>query len=125
MDRTFRSYRDLAELVENLRNAVLNDTEAKVLLYDLALDGGVIAPNQLGKVHAWYFTPERIASPEDRERGLSDVEPRTAWAVMNAVTRVAREFSPARQQDTGVALSSYLARHLRMPVHRAESPSAN
>ena len=31
----------------------------------------------------------------------------------------------ARQQDTGVALSSYLARRLQMPAHRPELPIAN
>jgi len=39
-----------------------------------------------------------MASPEDRERGFSDVEPRNAWAVANAVTRVARSWPAARQQ---------------------------
>jgi hypothetical protein len=92
-------------------------------MYDLALDGRVIAPDQLGKVHGWYFTPEEMASEEDRERGLSDVLPRNAWAVANAVTRVARSWPAARQQETGVALSGYLGRYFRM--HAPESPAAN
>ena len=123
LDRTFHSYRDLVQLVDQLRDTKLTDTEAKVLLYDLALDGRVIAPDQLGKVHGWYFTPEEMASAEDRERGFSDVEPRNAWAVANAVTRVARSWPAARQQETGIALSSYLARYFRM--HAPERPSAN
>jgi hypothetical protein len=110
-------------LVDQLRNTELTDTQAKVLLYDLALDGRVIAPDQLGKVHGWYFTPEEMASAEDRERGFSDVEPRNAWAIANAVTRVARSWPAARQQETGIALSGYLARYFRM--HAPESPSPN
>ena len=121
LDRTFHSYRDLVQLVDQLRDTKLTDTEAKVLLYDLALDGRVIAPDQLGKVHGWYFTPEEMASAEDRERGFSDVEPRNAWAVANAVTRVARSWPAARQQETGVALSGYLARYFR--IHAPERPA--
>lgn len=87
MDRTFRSYRDLVRLHETLRNTELDDDAARLLIYSLALEGKVIAPSQLGKVHAWYFRPDSVASDEDRERGFSDVEPRSAWAVLNAVTR--------------------------------------
>jgi hypothetical protein len=123
LERTFNSYRDLVQLVDQLRDTALSDSEAKVLLYDLALDGRVIAPDQLGKVHGWYFTPEEMASPEDSERGFSDVEPRNAWAVANAVTRVARSWPAARQQDTGVALSGYLARYFR--IHAPERPASN
>jgi hypothetical protein len=123
LDRTFHSYRDLVQLVDQLRNTELTDAEAKVLLYDLALDGRVIAPDQLGKVHGWYFTPEEMASAEDRERGFSDVEPRNAWGVANAVTRVARSWPAARQQETGIALSGYLARYFRL--HAPERPCAN
>jgi hypothetical protein len=123
LERAFQSYRGLARLVETLRSTPVSDSEAKVLLYDLVLDGRVIAPSQLGKVHDWYFAPERIASAEDRERGLTDVEPRTAWAVANSVTRVARDWSPARQQETGVALSTYLRRYLRM--HTPMAPGLN
>jgi hypothetical protein len=123
LDRTFHSFRDLVQLVDQLRDTKLTDAEAKVLLYDLALDGRVIAPDQLGKVHGWYFTPEEMASAEDRERGLSDVLPRNAWAVANAVTRVARSWTAARQQETGVALSGYLVRYFRM--HAPESPTPN
>jgi hypothetical protein len=123
LDRTFHSYRDLVQLVDQLRNTELTDTQAKLLLYDLALDGRVIAPDQLGKVHGWYFSPEEMASAEDRERGFSDVEPRNAWGVANAVTRVARSWPAARQQESGVALSSYLARYFR--IHAPERPSAN
>lgn len=125
MDRTFHSYRDLARLLDNLRNTALTDDAAKLLIYSLALDAGVIAPNQLGKVHTWYFAPERIATEQDRERGYSDVAPRTAHAVMNAVTRVTREFSPARQQDVGVALSNHLAAYFRMPAFQPSDPHAN
>jgi hypothetical protein len=114
LDRTLQSYRHFARLVDGLRDTQLTDSEAKLLMYDLALDGRVIAPSQLGKVHAWYFAPEEIASAADLERGLSDVEPRTAWGVANAVTRCAREWAVARQQECGVALSSYLGRYFRM-----------
>jgi hypothetical protein len=123
LERTFSSYARFSRLVDGLRNTELDDSEAKLALYDLALDGRVIAPSQLGKVHSWYFSPEQIASPEDLARGLTDVQPRTAWALANAVTRVAREWSPGRQQDCGVALSTYLARHFRL--HHATAPEAN
>jgi hypothetical protein len=98
LDWTFHSYRDLVQLVDRLRNTELTDAEAKFLLYDLALDGRVIAPDQLGKVHGWYFTPEEMANAEDRERGFSDVLARSAWSVANAVTRVARSWPAARQR---------------------------
>ena len=103
-------------LLEGLRNTPLNDDSAKLLLYDLVFDGHVVAPSQLGKIHSWYFAPGQIASKQDLDRGLSDVTPRTALAALNAVTRVSREFSPQRQQETGVALSSYVASYFRMPV---------
>lgn len=123
MDRTFASYQDMAQLVDRMRDTRLSDRDAKLLMYDLALDGHVVSPSQLGKVHAWYFTPEIVAGEADRARGFSDVEARSAWSVMNAVTRVAREYPHARQQECGVALSRYLGRRFR--VHGAEPPAPN
>ena len=123
LDRTFDAYGALTRLMHELRETRLANSAAKLLIYNLALDGGVIAPSQLGKVHAWYFTPDAVASDDDRDRGFADVEPRSAWAVMNAVTRVARSFPKARQQECGTALTRYLSRFLR--EHRAALPSAN
>ena len=76
-------------------------------------------------MHAWYFTPERIADNRDRERGFSDVEPRTAMSVMNAVTRLARSWPAHRQQETGIALSNHLAAYFGMPTMAADEPIAN
>lgn len=112
LERTLHSYDGLMRLVEELRSTELSDSAAKLLIYNIALDGRVVAPSQLGKVHAWYFDPASVASDEDRERGLSDVEPRSAWAVMNAVTRVARAYPDARQQECGAALTRYLTAYV-------------
>lgn len=123
LDRTIDAYGGLTQLMHELRDTRLSDSAAKLLIYNLALDGGVIAPSQLGKVHAWYFSPETVAADEDRERGFADVEPRTVWGVMNAVTRVARTFAQPRQQECGTALTRYLGRYLRQ--HQPTAPSAN
>lgn len=123
MDRTFASYEHMARLVDRMRDTQLGDSDAKLLMYDLALEGHVVSPSQLGKVHAWYFAPNLIAGDADRERGFADVEPRSAWGVMNAVTRVARDYPQARQQECGVALSRYLGQ--RFQVHTADAPSTN
>jgi hypothetical protein len=123
MDRTFASYAHMARLVDRMRDTQLSDREAKLLMYDLALEGHVVSPSQLGKVHGWYFTPELVAGDSDRERGFADVQPRSAWGVMNAVTRVARDYPQARQQQCGVALSRYLGQRFR--VHAAEVPAPN
>jgi hypothetical protein len=117
MERTFHSFQDLACLVDNLRNTPLSDGQAKLLIYDLALDGHVIAPSQLGKVHSWYFEPEQVASDGDVERGFDDVQARTAYSVMSAVTRTTRGLAPQRQQEIGVDLANYLDDHFRMAVH--------
>ncbi|MGH7748421.1 MAG: DUF932 domain-containing protein, partial [Candidatus Dormibacteria bacterium] len=90
MERTFHSFQDLARLVENLKDTPLSDEQAKVLIYNLALDGHVIAPSQLSKVHSWYFEPEQVAGDADIERGFDDVQTRTAYSVMGAVTRTTR-----------------------------------
>lgn len=123
LDRTFDAYGALTRLMHELRETRLADSAAKLLIYNLALDGGVIAPSQLGKVHAWYFTPDAVATDDDRARGFADVAPRTAWAVMNAVTRVARSFPQARQHECGTALTRYLSGFLR--EHRPSPTSAN
>lgn len=123
LDRTFASYERMTQLVDQLRDTQLSDRDAKLLMYELALEGHVVSPSQLGKVHAWYFTPDLIAGDADRERGFGDVAPRSAWGVMNAVTRVAREYPQGRQQECGVALSRYLG--LRFRVRGAEAPSPN
>jgi len=125
MDRVFSSYRDFNALLERLHNTELSDDDARLLIYSLALDADVIAPSQLGKVHAWYFAPDQIAGEHDTERGFADVQPRTAASVMNSVTRVTRDFSPHRQQEIGVALSNHLAAYLRMPAARPTAPDAN
>ncbi len=88
MDRAFASFRHLGQLLEQLKNTPLTDDQARLAIYGLVLDGGVIAPSHLGKIHSWYFDPEVVATEADLARGLDDVAPRTAYGVMSAVTRV-------------------------------------
>ena len=123
LGRTLAAYSGLTQLMDQLRDTRLSDSAAKLLIYNLALEGGVVAPSQLGKVHGWYFRPETVASDADRERGFDDVAARTAWSVMNAVTRVARDFPQARQQECGTSLTRYLGAYLR--EHRPGSPALN
>jgi hypothetical protein len=125
MDRAFGSYRDLTCLLENLKNTPLTDEQAKLAIYSLVLDGEVLAPSQLGKVHDWYFHPEEIASEADLARGLDDVAQRSGYGVMSAVTRVTRDFAPHRQQDVGVELASYLEGYFGMAPYEPRIPESS
>jgi hypothetical protein len=125
MDRAFASYRDLGRLIDNVRNTALTDDQARLAIYSLVLDGEVLAPSQLGKVHSWYFHADEIASDADIDRGLDDVAQRTAYGVMSAVTRVARDFSPHRQQDVGIAVASHLEGYFGMTPYTPRIPEAS
>ena len=125
VDRAFASYRDLGRLLDKLKNTDLTDDQARLAIYSLVLDGEVVAPSQLGKVHGWYFHPDEIASDADIDRGLDDVAERTAYGVMSAVTRVARDFSPHRQQDVGIAVASYLEQYFAMAPYEPRLPEAS
>ena len=125
MDRAFASYRDLGRLLDCLKNTPLSDEQAKLAIYSLVLDGGVVAPSQLGKVHGWYFHADEVASDAEIDRGLDDVAERTAYGVLSAVTRVARDFSPHRQQDVGIALASHLEDYFGLTPYEARVPEAS
>jgi Domain of unknown function (DUF932) len=122
MERAFASYRDLGRLLDSLKNTPLSDDQARLAIYSLVLDGDVVAPSQLGKVHSWYFDPEAVASDADLGRGLDDVTPRSAYGVMSAVTRVARDFSPHRQQDVGIQLASHLEGYFGLVPYEPRLP---
>jgi hypothetical protein len=125
MDRAFASYRDLGRLLDNLKNTPLSDERAKLAIYGLVLDGEVLAPSQLGKVHGWYFHADEVASDAEIDRGLDDVAQRSAYGVLSACTRVARDFSPHRQQDVGIALASYLEQYVGMAPYEPRLPEAS
>lgn len=123
MQYAFQGYHDLQRLCDRLKDTPLSDTDAKLLIYGMALEGKVIAPSNLGQVHAWYFDPESVATEPDRERGFADVATRTAWSVFNAVTRVTRSFAPHRQQDTSVELGCWLDGRLGLGVFSPYHPA--
>ena len=125
MDRAFASYRELGRLLDSLRDTPLSDDQARLAIYSLVLDGEVVAPSQLGKVHSWYFDPEAVASEDDLGRGLEDVAPRSAYGVMSAVTRVARDFSTHRQQDVGSQVASYLEGYFGLVPYEPRLPDAS
>lgn len=120
MERAFGDFEKLAQLMAMSQEREVSTDDAELLMYKLSLEGQVIAPNQLGKVHQWYFEPERIAQDntaagihlDDPQRGFDDVTTRTVYSVMNAVTRVARDFPVWRQQETGALLTDFVAGYL-------------
>ena len=125
MDRAFASYRDLARLIDGLKNTELTDDQARLVIYRLALDGEVVSPSQLGKIHGWYFHADEVATDAEIDRGLDDVAERTAYGVMSAVTRVAREFSTRRQQDVGIHVAAYLGDYFGLTPYEARVPEVS
>jgi hypothetical protein len=123
MGRAFASYGDLDRLLASLKNTELTDDQVRLAIYNLVLDGEVLPPSQLGKVHSWYFHADEIASDADTDRGLDDVAQRTAYGVMSAMTRVARDFSPHRQQDVGIAVASHLEGYFGMTPDNPRIPT--
>ena len=76
-------------------------------------------------VHGWYFHADEVASDAEIDRGLDDVAEGTAYGVLSAVTRVARDFSPHRQQDVGIALASHLEGYFGLRAYEARVPEAS
>ena len=70
---------DLSFLPETQLATSRAPTTRRLLIYGVVLDGDVVAPNQLGKIHGWYFRPDEIASDLDLTRGLDGgrIAPRT------------------------------------------------
>jgi len=123
MNSAFQSYRALAALGDKLKDTKLSDDDAKLLMYEISLQAGVISPSNLGQMHNWYFDPEVVATDVDKERGFADVADRSAWSVYNTVSRVTRNFAPHRQQDTSMALGSYLDQKYGYGIFAAYEPS--
>jgi hypothetical protein len=81
--------------IEEMRNTVIADREAKVRIFDV-FNQGALPLHMFDDVSQLYFRPQ------DEH---PDCQPRTAWGLHNACTRAIKLLNPARQFTAGVDVS--------------------
>jgi hypothetical protein len=87
--------------VDELRDRPLGDGEAKVLIFE-AFAEELLPLRFFPTVTETYFHPR----PD-----MTDVEPRSAWGLMNAFTRAVRQMAPAPAFSTTTRLGRFFGLH--------------
>jgi hypothetical protein len=85
MDRYQEHLLGFKRHLENLRNVSLADEEAQAMIFQ-AFDRDILPLRLFPTVAATYFHPKEE---------MADVEPRSAWGLMNAMTRAVKQLAPA------------------------------
>jgi hypothetical protein len=88
-------YETFEHNIERLENTELSDADAKALLMDLFMKAKVMAPRYMPRAYGWYFEPQRLQADGSDALALTDVAPRSAWGLANAVTRTIKELESA------------------------------
>jgi hypothetical protein len=105
LDKAFARFEALDGFIDNLKDKKLNDRTARDVIYRAVIEKNVLAPQYLPNVHDNYFTPG-----ED----WSDCQPRSAWGLYNAFTRVLRDRPLHMLQSQTVALTNYMTDEFKL-----------
>ena len=101
-DAWLNSKNALKQQIEVMRNESVNDEAAKAILFDL-FDNNVLPLKNLRETSNTYFKPEAEWTDVVDNRG-------TVWGLHNAVTRVLRPMSIAKQMEySGAATTALVA----------------
>lgn len=105
LDRAFEKFSSLDDFIDGLKDRKLDDRTARDVIYRAIIERKVVAPQYLPNVHANYFAPED---------GWTDCQPRSAWGLYNAVTRVLRDRPMHMTQNGTVALTGYMKAEFKL-----------
>jgi hypothetical protein len=105
LDRAFQRFDGLDKFIDGLKDRQLDDRTARDVIYRAFMDRKVLAPQYLPNVHGNYFTPGE---------GWTDCQPRSAWGVYNAFTRVLRDRPLHMTQDGTVELTNFMKSEFRL-----------
>lgn len=97
LDRYEHQLTTLHTKIDDLKSLALSDTDAKTLILD-AFREEIVPVRFLKPVCSDYFRPTE---------GMTDVMPRTWWALHNAFTRAIREFPPVPAFRATTALGRF------------------
>jgi hypothetical protein len=99
VDRIHRGFKPLEEQVNRMKELLLPDSEAKLLIYKAFLDKEVkgLPRHLLPIVHEHYFQPKYEA-----------FQPRTLWSLSNAFTSSFKELNPLKQFEITAKFGSFL-----------------
>lgn len=105
LDRAFDRFASLDTFIDSLKDKQLNDRTARDVIYRAVIEKNVLAPQYLPNVHANYFAPADDAT---------DCQPRSAWGLYNAFTRVLRDRPLHMLQSQTVALTQYMSAEFKL-----------
>jgi hypothetical protein len=99
VDRIHRGFKPLEEQVNRMKELLLPDSEAKLIIYQAFLDKEVrgLPRHLLPIVHEHYFQPKYDA-----------FQPRTLWSLSNAFTSSFKELNPLKQFEVTAKFGSFL-----------------
>jgi len=100
VDKIQRNFEPLSKQVGAWREHTLDDTQAKVCIYDAFLSGG-FPKNAMQGVHNHYFRPQ-----------YPDFEPRNFWSLSNAFTSAFKKLNPVPQYQATAKLGKFLGAYV-------------
>jgi len=101
VDKIQRNFEPLENQITTWQGRSLEDTAAKLVLYEAFVEGKLQAPKSLlPVVHREYFNPEH-----------EQFQPRTLWALSNAFTSAFKKLKPVRQFQATAKLGNFLAQY--------------
>jgi hypothetical protein len=93
-----RNFEPMRKQVESWRRSELTDITAKVVIYEVFVEGRLEAPKHLSRtVHDLYFEPK-----------YEEFRPRTFWTLSNAFTSAFKELEPIPQFRATAKLGEFL-----------------
>lgn len=99
VDKMQRNFDPLKEQLGKWKTHQLTDNDAKLVLYEAFVEGGLEVPNLVKDVHQLYFEPQ-----------YDDFRPRNLWSLSNAFTSAFKELKPFQQFKATAKLSPFLER---------------
>jgi hypothetical protein len=99
VDRIFRGFDHLANVINGMRRRVISDNDARLVIYQAFVEGQIrSAPKHLmASVHEHYFEP-----------GYDNFRGRTMWSLSNAFTSAFKSLAPLKQFEITARLGNYL-----------------
>lgn len=98
VDRMQRNFEPMRTQVERWRESQIDDTVAKLFIYQAFIEGELEVPKHLaGSVHEQYFHPQ-----------FEEFRPRTMWSLTNAFTSAFKELDAIPQFRATAKLGQFL-----------------
>ena len=102
VDSIQRNFDPLKRTISDWRANQLSDDDAKLVMYEAYVRGGLDAPNLLKETDKLYFEPQ-----------YPEFEERTLYSLSNAFTSAFKELKPFQQFNATAKLPQFLNRYWR------------